>query len=175
MTEYDQKNQRVETQFNVNIQGIQSPDPNVLLNHGIQLLEAKSYQQSIYFLREVIRVNPSLATAYYYLALALLNGKRPKIIQQRSQFQEIDQLLCTATVMGDFDGTVQWFRVLLRRDYYGGNRMSCPPPSVSEIISSIKPNTTSLNRLQMLLIKLPMSDDQLYSELTKQAFLLEKF
>jgi tetratricopeptide (TPR) repeat protein len=173
MTGYNQRNQRVDTQFNINIQGLQSPDSVVFLNQGIQLLEAKSYRQSIDSLREAIRVDSSLATAYYYLALALLNGKRPKIIQ-RSQIEEIDQLLCTATVMGDFDGTVHWFRALLRSDYYGGNRMNCPPPSVPEIISSIRPDTTSLNRLQMLLAKLPMSDDQLYSELTKQAFKLEK-
>jgi tetratricopeptide (TPR) repeat protein len=169
MTGYDQRNQHVNTQFNVNVQGSQPSDPDVLLNQGIQLLEAKSYQQATDLLRATIKADPSLASAYYYLALALLKGKRPKILQ-RSQIEEIDQLLCTAISMGDFDGTVQWFRVLLRHDYYSGNRMNCPPPSVPEIISCINPGTTSLKRLQMLLIKLPMSGDRLYDELAKQVF-----
>lgn len=169
MTGYDQRNQRVNTQVNVNVQSYQTSDSDVLLNQGTQLLEAKSYQQATDLLRATIKVDPSLASAYYYLALALLKGKRPKILQ-RSQIEEIDQLLCTATAMGDFDGTVQWFRALLRQDYYSGNRMNCPPPSVSEIVSSINPGATSLKRLQMLLIKLPMSDDQLYDELAKQVF-----
>lgn len=168
MTEYDQRNQRVENQFNY-VQSSQTSDPNALLKQGIQLLEVKAYQQATDLLRAAIKADSSLAVAYYYLALALLKGKRPKILQ-RSQIEEIDQLLCTATAMGDFDGTVQWFRALLRHDYYSGNRMNCPSPSVPEIISSISSGTTSLNRLQMLLIKLPMSDDQLYSKLAKQIF-----
>lgn len=169
MTEYNQRDQRVNTQFNINIQGYESLDSNALLKQGIQLLEAKSYQQSIDFLSTAIKVAPSLATAYYYLALALLKGKRPKILQ-RGQIEEIDQLLCTATTMGDSDGTLQFFRALLRDDYYAGNRMRCPYPSVDEIISSIKPGTTSIDRLKMLLIELPMSDNQLYAKLAQQVF-----
>jgi hypothetical protein len=62
MASYDQRNQHVNTQFNIN-QVSQSPDPDTLFNQGIQFLEAKSYQQSINFLKDVIEADPSIAPA----------------------------------------------------------------------------------------------------------------
>jgi tetratricopeptide (TPR) repeat protein len=167
MASYDQRDQRVNTQFNINVEGSQSPDPDVLLNQGVQLLEAQSYQQAINLLNDAIKADPSIPYAYYYLALALLRGKRPKILK-RSEIEEIDQLLATATAMGDSDATVQWFRVLIRDDYYGGNRMKCPSPSVATILESIHPGATNIDRLRVLLAKLPMTNNQMYIELVKQ-------
>jgi tetratricopeptide (TPR) repeat protein len=166
MASYDQRNQHVNTQFNIN-QVSQSPDPDTLFNQGIQFLEAKSYQQSINFLKDVIKADPSIAPAYYYLALALLGGRRPKILK-RSEIEEIDQLLTTATAMGDSDATVQWFRALVRDDYYSGNRIKCPSPSIANILESIHPGATNIDRLRVLLAKLPMTNNQLYIELVKQ-------
>ncbi len=167
MASYDQQHQRVNTQFNINLEAPPSPDPDVLLNQGIQLLEATSYQQSINLFNDAIKANPSIAYAYYYLALALLKGRRPKILK-RSEIEEIDQLLTTATIMGDPDATVQLFRALVRGDYYGGNRMNCPSPSVANILESIHPGAINIDRLRALLAKLPMTDNQLYIELVNQ-------
>lgn len=144
-----------------------SQDPNMLFNQGIQLLEAKSYQPSINLLKDAIKTDPSVYHVYYYLALALLRGRRPKILK-RSEIEEIDQLLTTATAMGDSDATIQWFRALVRDDYYSGNRMKCPSPSVANILESIHPSETNIDRLRILLAKLPMTDNQLYIELIKQ-------
>jgi hypothetical protein len=167
MASCDQRDQHVNTQINVNVQGSQSADPFSLLNQGIQLLEVKSYQQSINLLNDAIKADSSIAYGYYYLALALLKGRRPKILIC-SEVEEIDQLLVTATTTGDSDSTIQWFRALVRDDYYKGNRMKCPPPSVEEILTSIRPNETDIDRLRALLARLPMTDNQLYIQLIKQ-------
>jgi len=167
MANYDQHHQQVGTQYNINIDSSRSADTEALLNQGIKFLEAKSYPQSISLFNEVIKADATIAVVYYYLALALLKGRRPKILK-RSEVEEIDQLLVSATTCGDSDATVHWFRVLVRDDYYGGNRMNCPPPSVQSILASIQPNTTKLGRLRSLLVKLPMADNTLYSRLLKQ-------
>jgi tetratricopeptide (TPR) repeat protein len=167
MASYNQQNQRVNTQVNINLEGSQSPDPDILFNQGIQLLEAKSYQQSINLFKDAIKADSSVSDVYYYLALALLGGRRPKILK-RSEVEEIDQLLTTATAMGESDATVQWFQALVRDDYYGGNRMKCPSPSVANIVESIYPGATNIDRLRALLAKLPMTDNQLYIELVRQ-------
>lgn len=169
MTGYDQQNQNVNEQININIQRTPSADANALLTKGVQLLEAKSYKQAIIFLRAAIQGDPLLANAYYCLAIALLKGKRPKVLQRR-QVEEIDQLLTTAIAVGDSDGTVKWFQVLLRHDYYIENRMKCPSPSVQEIITSINPGTINISRLKKLLIQLPMTNNQLYNQLFNQIF-----
>ncbi|MEG3844144.1 hypothetical protein [Microcoleus sp. herbarium14] len=169
MASYDHRNQRVNTQFNINVEAQPSPDPDVLLNQGIKLLQAKSYQQSINFFNDAIKANPSIAYVYYYLALALLRGRRPKILK-RSEIEEIDQLLATASAMGDFDATVYWFRALVRDDYYGGNRMNCPSPSIASILEFIRPGETNIDRLRALLVKLPMTGNQMYMELVNQIY-----
>lgn len=148
-------------------QDIRKSDPRVLIKQAIKLLDIKAYQQSIDLLNTVIETDSSIAEAYYYLALANLRGQRPKFLKC-SEIDLIDQLLYTAIIMGDTDETIQWFRALLRDDYYGGNHMNCPPPSVEDIISSIHPEATDINRLRSLLKKIPMPDNQLYAWLAKQ-------
>lgn len=169
MTNFDQRGQHVNEQFNINIEAPQSLKPEYLLKEGIKLFEAKSFLQAKKLLMDVIKDAPSLYNAYYYLALVLLKGRRPKVLK-RNEIEEIDEILCAATSMGDSDGTILWFRALLRHDYYNGNKMRCPFPSVNEIISSISSDKTDFKRLQNLLIKLPMADNQMYNDLAKQLF-----
>ncbi|MEQ9481876.1 hypothetical protein [Coleofasciculus sp. F4-SAH-05] len=167
MTNYDQRNQRVNRQFNVNIQSHSKSDPTILLNQGIKLMEAKAYQQAINVFRAAIETGHASSDAYYYLAIALLKGKRPKILN-RSEVEEIDQLLNAATAMGDSDGTVLWFRALVRDDYFNGNRITnYPPPSANDIITTALSCNTNINRLIALLQKLPMFDNQLYALLVQ--------
>ncbi|MBW4543059.1 MAG: hypothetical protein KME25_01215 [Symplocastrum torsivum CPER-KK1] len=167
MANYDQRNQKVDTQVNVNFQS-PSPDPFVLLNQGIKLLEAKSYQQAIDVFETVLAVDSSISYTYCYLALALLKGRRPKILK-RTEVEEIDQLLNAATEMGDLDGTVQWFRALVRDDYYNGNRITkYPPPSVIDIVKTALSCNVDIARLLALLARLPMSDNKLYATLVEQ-------
>ncbi|MEQ8384680.1 MAG: hypothetical protein RH949_20200 [Coleofasciculus sp. A1-SPW-01] len=168
MTNYDQRNQWVDTQFNLNIQSPSEPDPTMLLNRGIELLEANAYQEAIKALRSAIETGHASSDAYYYLAIALLKGKRPKLLN-RSEVEEIDQLLNTATVMGDSDGTVLWFRALVRDDYFNGNGITnYPPPSVNDIITTALSCNTNINRLIALLQRLPMFDNPLYALLVQE-------
>ena len=174
MTNYDQRNQRVNRQvnkfneFNLNIQSPSEPDPTMLLNRGIELLEANAYQEAINAFRAAIETGHASSDAYYYLAIALLKGKRPKILN-RSEVEEIDQLLNTATAMGDSDGTVLLFRALVRDDYFNGNGITnYPPPSVNDIITNALSCKTNRNRLIALLQKLPMFDNAWYAILVQE-------
>jgi hypothetical protein len=165
MANYDQRSQQVDTQVNVNFQSPSRPDPTVLLNQGIQLLEAKSYQQAINRFNAVIEADCSISNAYYHLALALLKGRRPKILN-RIEVEEIEQLLNAATTMGDSDGTVQWFLALVRDDYYNGNGITnYPPPSVIDIVTTALSCSVNIDRLRALLARLPMPNNRLYIEL----------
>ena len=149
-----------------NIESLSQPTGKELLHNGIQLINHKAYQQAIDVLNSAIKTEPSLSATYYYLAIALLKGKRPKVLKC-IEIEEIDRLLDIATIRGDSDGTIQLFRALVRDDYYNGNRLNCPPPSVADILSSIS-STIDISRLRMLLTRLPMPDNQLYNVLAQQ-------
>ncbi|MCP2728328.1 hypothetical protein [Limnofasciculus baicalensis] len=168
MAQFDQRWQQVYRQLNINFQIASSPDPTLVLNQGIKLLEANSYQQVINAFTLVLEIDRSMSDAYYYLALALLKGRRPKILK-RSEVEEIDQLLSAATSMGDSDGTVYWFRALVRDDYYNGNRITnYPPPSAMTLFNKALSCQTNIDRLRALLARLPMFDNELYGVLVQQ-------
>src|SRR5207237_1703758 len=116
--------QQFERQVNVagdtNIQVQPQQDGVVLFNQALQFLKARAYQQAISTLKEAIKVDPTIRSAYFYLAVALLKGKRPKVLV-RSEVQEIDELLCTAISMDSSDGLFHWFRALILDDYYTAN------------------------------------------------------
>lgn len=165
---YDQRWQQVYKQLNLNFQIYSAPNPTLVLNQGIKLLEAKSYQQVINAFTLVIELDRSMSNAYYYLAIALLKGRRAKILK-RSEVEEMDQLLSAATAMGDSDGTIYWFRALVRDDYYNGNRITnYPPPPVRDLVNNALSCQTNMDRLRALLAQLPMSDNQLYAALVNQ-------
>jgi len=168
MSSFDQRDQNVGKQYNLNVSLPPSPDPVTLFKQGMSFLEAQSYSQAINAFKATIEVDPSIGYAYYYLALALLRGERPKLLK-RDEIDEIDQLLNSAAYFGDSDAVVQWFRALLRDDYYVGNRISkYPPPLVTDLVQAALNNTTDIDRLKALLIRLPMSNNQLYAALVNQ-------
>jgi hypothetical protein len=164
MSTYDQRNQIVEKQINISIQGPPSVDLEGMIDQGMRLLKIRSYQQSADLFRRVLIEDPQLTDICYYLSLALLKGRRPKVLS-RKEVEEIDQFLSTSMATGDYNSTILWFRILLREDYYNGNRMRCPAPSLSELIESIRPDSTSIEDLRMLLAEIPMAGNGLYDQL----------
>lgn len=139
-----------------------------LLQIGINFLEKKSYQQSINTLKDLIKNNPESSDAYYYLSLALLKGRRPKVLK-RTEIEEIEQLLCaTPTTNSDLDGNIQYFLALIKEDYYFGNRIKCPPPSIQDILTSASRKSININKLRILLLNIPMLDNRLYATLAKK-------
>lgn len=144
------------------------PDVTVLLNQGIQQLRATAYQAAITTLKEVVRLDPSMRSASFYLAIALLRGRRPKVLT-RTDIQGIDELLCAATATASKRGVFVWFRALIRDDYFSSNGLLCPPPSVQELISTAMASQTDLDELRVMLDILPMQQNKLYQPLVRHA------
>lgn len=138
-----------------------------LLDRGIQLLRHGVYQQAIDVLSEVVKTDPSLSDAYYHLAIALLKGKRPKVLK-RSEVEAIDQALSSALFLNRSNGVLHLFRALVRHDYYEINRLRCPPPSVEQILEELKNCHFDHSALLALLNQIPMENNPLYASLKRQ-------
>jgi tetratricopeptide (TPR) repeat protein len=57
-------------------------DEKSLFSKGIQLLNKKAYQEAASLMNNVIKADPSISDAYYYLAIALLKGRKPSKVDQ---------------------------------------------------------------------------------------------
>jgi hypothetical protein len=144
---------------------VRQVDANVLLRRGIQQLEAGSYRLARQTLNEAIHVDHSLRMAYYHAAMAILEGRRPKALS-RTEVQRIDELLRSAIAMDPLDSLFHWFRALVRDDYYRSHGLTCPPPSVSAVVSDARAGRLERDELRMLLSDVNVPPAGLYRELT---------
>jgi hypothetical protein len=141
--------------------GPPQPDVPMLLNRGIKQLRARSYQQATNTLAEVVKADPSIRMATFYLALALMKGRRPKVLN-RNEIQALDELLSAVTCGNHADSLFHWFRALIRDDYYNGNGLLCPPPTVQKLVSTALAGNINVSELRELLRELPMLNNRLH-------------
>ncbi|MBE9066468.1 CHAT domain-containing protein [Leptolyngbya cf. ectocarpi LEGE 11479] len=140
----------------------QLTENNFLLIQVAQLLQAKSYQQAVILINKVLEHDSLNSKACYYLALAKLRGRRPKVLR-RAEVEEIDRLLNTSLISATESSAIHFFRAVLRDDYYISNSLRCPSPSPKEIINSI--NEVDVNALRELITFLPRFKSNLYTSI----------
>lgn len=142
-----------------------SDSAETLLSKGMQLLKQGGYSQSIDVLNQAISADPSLVDARYYLAIALLQGKRPKVLT-RKVVEAADEAIAGALALVPSNGVFHVFRALIRHDYYEVNGMRSPAPSAMEIMQSIGRYPVDKSQLEQLLTQLSaMKNNPLYASL----------
>ena len=147
MSEYDQKHQKVENESNADKIDlfINSPSPTEaeLLEKGKVLLNIKSYAQAIKIFERCLEIKPDTPETYYYLAIALLRGNRPKLLSL-STIRAIENHLKTAIQLEpDLGGAyVLWASV--KYDFYVLNGMYDRPPTYQDLLN----NNWSLSQSQ---------------------------
>jgi hypothetical protein len=168
---FDQRDQAVNKQVNivgdVHVTPPPNPDPAALIRLGIAQLRGGAYLLATGNLRQALSMDPSIRRTYYHLSVALLKGRRPKLIS-RSEMREIDELLAAAIARDGEDGLFHWFRALLRDDYYNSNGLICPHPSVSSLTAAARAGRTDPGQRRTLLRDVQLTGNVLYSELVRQ-------
>jgi hypothetical protein len=99
-----------------------APTAQQLLERGVQLMRAGSYLESIPILNQSLLSTPS-ADGYYYIALAHLTGRRPKVLTY-TQAISIEQKLRAACNMNPHNAHYWYFLALLMEDFFMANGFS---------------------------------------------------
>jgi hypothetical protein len=137
MSKYDQKNQRVENQYNADKIDIfvNSPAPTEteLLGKGKNLIRTRFYPQAIKTLEQCLEINSDSDDTHYYLAIALLRGSRPKLISL-SAIRVIENHLKIATQLQPQKGGAYVLWALVKYDFYVLNGMYDRPPSYQDLL-----------------------------------------
>ena len=121
----------------INVENIHITTPvtgEELLNKGLQLLNKRAYKQAIDVLNEATKTDPSLSDAYYYLAIALLSGKKPKKTDGWT-ITSIEEKLHSA-VYGDATSSkyyVLW--AIVKYGYYATNGFIENSPTSAQLFS----------------------------------------
>ncbi len=105
-----------------------------LLNRGIQLLNKRAYREAIDVLSEATKTDRSLSDAYYYLAIALLSGKKPKKTDGWT-ITSIEEKLNSA-VYGDTHSSKSYLLwAIVKHGYYAMNGFIEKPPTSAQLFS----------------------------------------
>lgn len=146
MSAFDQKNQKVENQYNAdNIIFNSPPAPTEadLFEKAKRLLNVNSYEQATNVLEQCIEINPDNPETYYYLAIALLRGNNPKLIGL-STIRKIEKHLKTAIQIEPKLGGAYVLWAIVKYDFYVQNGMYDRPPTYKDLLN----NNWSLSQKQ---------------------------
>ena len=116
-----------------NIHQVLTEDSAALLKRGIQLTQAHAYDYAIKALNLAIESDPSEPANYYYLALALLKGRRPKVLT-RSEAEVISQYLQTSCALNDSHCEYYYLWALVKHDFYASHGFSVGTPNIVELL-----------------------------------------
>lgn len=110
-------------------------DKEALLAIGICYMRMSLHPLAERFLKQLIDSHPEDASGYYYRALNLLGGQRPKISNLKV-IREIEQLILTSAQLDPANGRYEAILASIKYDYYGLNGMLVPAPAVEELVAT---------------------------------------
>ena len=128
-----QYNNHGRDQFNIeNLHLTQSVTGQDLLNKGLELLNRGNYSQAIDLLSEATKADPSISDAYYYLAIALLGGKKPKKIDGWT-IKSIEEKLNAAISEDTRDSKYYMLWAIVKYGHYAMNSLIEKPPTSEQL------------------------------------------
>jgi tetratricopeptide (TPR) repeat protein len=111
-----------------------STDGNAVFSLGLFYLNLKLYDLAIKSFQKAIELNPDEPEIYYYNALALVKGRRPKTIPFK-EIKEIEQYNNAAIQLAD-KAKYYYLAAIINYDFYATNGMKVPQPDYNELLNS---------------------------------------
>ncbi len=112
-------------------------DSEALLAIGICYLKLGLYDLAMGFLARLVEAHPADPQGYYYRAICLFRGKRPRKANRRTA-QEAESLVETAIQLDPANGRYDALLATIRDEYYVRNGMRSPPPSPDELLAQAR-------------------------------------
>ncbi len=109
------------------------PAGNELFEQGIACLRSRQYTQAAASFEQAAAAGLMNAGLFYCLALAKLNGKRPRL-HQFSAIQGIIRLLQQSVELDPSCNPAWLLWAIVIEDYYILNRMPPPPPGLDQLL-----------------------------------------
>lgn len=137
MTNFNQQEQKVNTQVNVGnmiFHVYATPDVTSLIERAIKSVQQKRYGDALKILDTILQADDTIADAFYYRALAKLDGKRPKLVT-KSIADKIDPDLAIAISLDPTQAHYYYLRALVKDDFYAGNGFTSDTRDIQTLIN----------------------------------------
>jgi tetratricopeptide (TPR) repeat protein len=111
-------------------------DQDALLAIGICYVRLGLFDFADRYLQRLLAAHPEQAGGYYYRAICILKGRRPRTASM-NLIREIEQLALTAMTLEPSNARYDLLLAAIRHDYYVLNGLRVPEPKPPELLSSI--------------------------------------
>ncbi len=122
------------------------------LDRGMRFLQTRQYEQAVDAFVQTTQRDPDNADAFFYMALASLQGQRPKLVSLRT-VHKVEGFLQTATGISSDCAHAFLLWAIVKYDAYVMNGMYDRPPTVNELVARAK--SVSLPHLEAILKYVP--------------------
>jgi len=119
--------------LNVRLEGTSKPTYTELMARGRQALASKLYQSAIDSFNHAVQMDNKQSDAYFYLALATLQGKRPKLVSLTTA-RTVEQLLQSAVNCDERCAHAYLLWALIKDDAYAQNGITQHAPTSAELL-----------------------------------------
>jgi|GEM_PF-1939116 len=127
---------------------------------GLCYLQLGLWDLAIKNLKRTLELMPECADAYYYYALALIRGRRPKLLSL-TEVRLIEQYLTTAMQLDDRQAKYYYLAVVLKFDYYLANGLTVRPPLPEDLLAAAADKQHDAWEVERLLQAVPVRYDGL--------------
>jgi tetratricopeptide (TPR) repeat protein len=136
-------------------------DGEALFALGMFYLNLKLYDLAIKNFESAITQLPDEADVYYYYALSLIQGKRPKSLGLQ-QVRKIEEYLNTAIQLDD-KAKYYYLAAIINYDFYAGNGMKIPQPDYHSLLAEAKTTDKEPAEIEVMLKNVIVRDENLLS------------
>ena len=134
---------------------------------GICYLDLGLYDLAIKYFAKAVEEMPDNADSYYYYALALLKGKRPKILTL-AEIREIEEYLNAAIKIDDTKSKYYYLWALIKYDFYKCNGLAMKAPTFEELLGEAKNRPYDDTEIKNMLTRIQIGDRDLLNLVTNR-------
>jgi tetratricopeptide (TPR) repeat protein len=129
---------------------------------GICYLDLGLYDLATKYFTKAVEEKPDSGDTYYYYALSLLKGKRPKLLTL-AEIRKVEEYLNAAIQIDDSKSKYYYLWALIKHDFYKCNGLAINSPSIEELLSEAKSRPYEDIEIKKMLQRVPIGDQQLMS------------
>lgn len=134
---------------------------------GLLYLQLRLHDLALTHFRKTVEHEPDFADGYYYVALTMLRGRRPKTLMIQ-EIRAIESQVGAALQLDPRPAKYYFLLAAVRYDYYLSNGLSSPLPLPRDLLAMASDKEYDSCEVQRLLDSITLRDEALVAQIRRQ-------
>jgi len=133
---------------------------------GLCYLHLRLFDLAIRHFGRAVELMPESSDVYYYYALAMIRGRRPKTLSL-NEVRQIEAYVSSAMQLDGTRAKYNYLAAILKYDYYLANGLRVPDPSAEELLTEASTKDHEGDEVERLLDSVVLRDEALVSAIRR--------